>query len=81
MRFFINPIPCIPFPLARGRGEIISLEGLRPSKTPPSIQRKESQREVKPLLHIISPLMQGRYSYHGEGDKGGEVDKTFYESY
>jgi hypothetical protein len=33
LKLFINPIPFIPFPLARGRGRIISIEGLRPSIT------------------------------------------------
>jgi hypothetical protein len=26
----INPIPCIPFPLSKGKGKIISLRGAKP---------------------------------------------------
>jgi len=33
-----------------------------------------SPRGAKLLLHNLLPLMIRRYSYHGEGDKGGEVD-------
>jgi len=29
----------------------------------------------QPLFFNILPLIIGRYSYHGEGERGGEVDK------
>ena len=32
---------------------------------------------AKPLQNLSLPLMIRRYSYHGEGDKEGEVDKEF----
>jgi hypothetical protein len=60
-----NPIPCIPFPLIRGRGGD-SEEGLASLLNAPIFCSKESQREAEPLLPKIFPL-----SLKGEGDNRG----------
>jgi len=48
-----NPIPCIPFPLVRGRGRFV-LRGASAPLTPP--KDKESLREAKPLFIEYFPL-------------------------
>ena len=62
----INPIPCVPFPLTRGRGGDLK-EGLAPLFNALLFRLEESQREAEPLLPTIFPL-----SLKEEGDNGGE---------
>ena len=62
----INPIPCVPFPLTRGRGGDWK-EGLAPLFNALLFRLEESQREASPLLPKIFPL-----SLEGEGDNGEE---------
>lgn len=52
----INLIPCIPFPLPRGRGRNFEKRGLNPLLNTPLFYRMESIREAKPLLyyHFLS---------------------------
>jgi len=66
-----NPIPCIPFPLPRGRG-VSRKRGFAPLRHPiKGVERVNtgSFRGTSSLLHNHLPL-----SFEGEGDKGGEVD-------
>jgi len=66
-RFLLgDPIPCIPFPLLRGRG-VFWKEGLTPLLNAPTLltQSKEILREAEPLFYILFPL-----PYQGRGIKG-----------
>ncbi len=40
------------------------------------IRNGELRGAVAPLLKTIPPHDRNTYPYHGEGDKGGEVNKT-----
>ena len=66
-----QPYPLYPLPLAKGKGKRFERGALAPLKRP-LFYSEEGQREAEPLLPKVFPLMQGRYSYHGEGDNGGE---------
>ncbi len=65
-----NPIPCIPFPLSRGRGIIVS-EGVdRPFRLPPyceTVTKGAPKRGFAPLYKIIPP------PYRKGGGKRGWV--------
>ena len=63
-----NPIPCIPFPLIRGRGIMVSEGADRPFGLPPyceTVTKGASKRGFAPLYKII-PL-----PFLREGGKGG----------
>ncbi len=59
-----NPIPCVPFPLARGRGGDWK-EGLAPLLNALLLCPEESQREAEPLLLKIFPLSLGERGIKG----------------
>ena len=65
--FIRKPYPLYPLPLIKGKGKTLKRGADAPLKHPTLLtQRKESQREASPLLHIIPPPFP-REGYNGGG--------------